>query len=48
MPNGNLPGWREVFASDFTRSVPLGSFPSAVSRTWFGTYRDGSQSDPSI
>jgi len=41
MPRGNLPGWREVFADDFTKAVPLGRFPSAVRRTWFGTYRDG-------
>ena len=37
MPVGNLPGWRQIFTEDFTKSVPLGSFPSAVSRTW-GAY----------
>jgi len=41
MPKGNLRGWHQVFADDFTQSVPVGQFPSAVIRTWFGTYRDG-------
>jgi Glycosyl hydrolases family 16 len=34
------PGWRRVFADDFPQDVPLGSFPSAVSASWFA-YRDG-------
>ncbi|MBA3330115.1 MAG: glycoside hydrolase family 16 protein [Actinobacteria bacterium] len=37
MPVGNLPGWRQIFTDDFTRTVPLGSFPGAVSSTW-GAY----------
>lgn len=37
MPVGDLPGWRLVFADDFTTNVPLGSFPEAVSDKW-GTY----------
>jgi len=41
MPKGNLPGWRRVFADDFTQNVPVGRFPAAVARTWRGTYRDG-------
>src|SRR5450755_3484181 len=41
MPKGNLPGWRRVFADNFTRNVALGHFPSAVARSWGGTYRDG-------
>src|SRR5450631_4444417 len=41
MPTGNLPGWRRVFADNFTRNVALGHFPSAVARSWGGTYRDG-------
>jgi hypothetical protein len=41
MPRGSLPGWRQVFADDFTGSVPLGRFPAAVRSTWRGTYRDG-------
>lgn len=41
MPRGNLPGWHQVFADDFTQNVPVGRFPAAVRRTWGGTYRDG-------
>lgn len=26
MPRGNIPGWRQVFADDFTTDVPLGGF----------------------
>jgi len=26
MPQGNLPGWRQVFSDDFTTDVPLGGF----------------------
>ena len=37
MPLGDLPGWRQVFADDFTTDVPLGSFPAAVSDRW-GAY----------
>jgi len=39
-PPLRMPGWRRVFADNFTQDVPLGSFPSAVSSTWFA-YRDG-------
>jgi Ricin-type beta-trefoil lectin domain/Glycosyl hydrolases family 16 len=34
MPVGNLPGWTQVFADDFTENVPVGSFPAAVSGKW--------------
>ena len=34
MPVGNLPGWTQVFADNFTENVPLGSFPAAVSSKW--------------
>jgi hypothetical protein len=34
MPVGNLPGWTQVFADNFTENVPLGSFPAAVSGKW--------------
>ena len=37
MPGGDLPGWRQIFADDFTTTVPLGSFPAAVSSQW-GAY----------
>jgi beta-glucanase (GH16 family) len=40
MPVGDLPGWKQVFAEDFTRAVPLGRFPAAVSAKWFA-YPDG-------
>jgi hypothetical protein len=39
-PPLRMPGWRRVFADNFTQDVPVGSFPSAVSSTWFA-YRDG-------
>jgi hypothetical protein len=35
MPTGNLPGWKLIFADDFTQDVPLGQFPAAVSDRWF-------------
>ena len=34
---GDLPGWHQVFADDFTKDVPLGKFPSAASQQW-GAY----------
>ncbi len=40
MPVGDIPGWRQIFADDFTTDVPVGSFPSAVSDRW-GAYEDG-------
>src|SRR5450631_2715752 len=40
MPSVSASGWRRVFADDFTQDVPVGSFPSAVSASWFA-YRDG-------
>lgn len=40
MPTGNLPGWTEVFADNFAKNVPLGSFPAAVSGQWTA-YPDG-------
>jgi hypothetical protein len=41
MPVGNLTGWNQIFADDFTSNVSLGSgFPSgAYDNTW-GTYGD--------
>src|SRR2546423_176136 len=35
MPVGDISGWHQIFSDDFTTSVPLGSFPSAVSSKWF-------------
>ena len=40
MPIGDVAGWRQVFADDFTTDVPLGSFPAAVSSKW-DAYPDG-------
>lgn len=40
MPVGDLAGWRQVFADDFTVDIPLGSFPEAVSSRW-GAYPEG-------
>lgn len=34
MPVGNIPGWRQVFADDFSKDVPLGQFPGAVGSRW--------------
>ena len=40
MPVGDIPGWHQDFTDDFTKSVPLGGFPAAVSSKW-GDYLDG-------
>lgn len=40
MPVGDIAGYKQVFADDFDYTVPLGSFPSAVSSTW-NAYPDG-------
>jgi len=42
MPVGDVAGWHQVFADDFTTDVPLGGFPSAVSSKW-DAYQDGWQ-----
>src|SRR5579875_860048 len=42
MPKGNLPGWRQVYANDFTRPVPLGDFSGcAPEPTWATTFCTG-------
>jgi len=38
MPKGDLPGWRQVSADDFTTAVPLGSFPGSTYRSRYFTY----------
>ena len=43
MPTGDIPGWHQVFADNFTQHVPLGSFPAAVASTWGRSYPDGSK-----
>ena len=40
LPVGDIPGWHQEFADDFTTDVPLGSFPGAVSDKW-DAYQDG-------
>jgi len=40
LPRGDMPGWHQVFADDFTSTVPIGSFPTAVSDTW-SAYQNG-------
>jgi hypothetical protein len=34
MPVGDLPGWKQVFADDFTTPLARGSFPGAYSNKW--------------
>ena len=34
MPVGNLPGWHQVFADNFSTPVALGSFPAAAASRW--------------
>lgn len=43
MPTADLPGWKHVFAEDFTEgNVPLGGFPGPVySSRWSENYADG-------
>lgn len=43
MPVGDLPGWTQVFAEDFTEGdVPLGGFPGPIYGTrWSANYKDG-------
>jgi hypothetical protein len=36
MPQGDLPGWKQVFKDDFTTNVSPGSFPGAYSSKWTG------------
>lgn len=40
LPVGDIPGWHQIFADDFPTDVPIGSFPTAVSATWWD-YPDG-------
>jgi hypothetical protein len=43
LPVGDLPGWRQVFAEDFSHGdVPVGEFPGAAYRAkWSAGYADG-------
>lgn len=40
MPVGNIPGWRQVFADNFSENVRTGRFPAVVSKRW-KAYPDG-------
>jgi beta-glucanase (GH16 family) len=40
MPVGDIPGWHQIFTDDFTKIVPMGRFPGAVSNKWLA-YPDG-------
>jgi hypothetical protein len=54
MPAGDLPGWTQIFRDDFTKSIPAGQFPSAVSDRWWAyprSYHDTTGKgiyDPSV
>lgn len=39
-PRADLPGWRHVFADDFSTDIGAGSFPAATRGRW-GAYGDG-------
>jgi hypothetical protein len=41
MPRVAIPGWRRVFADNFTKPVPLGRFPATVAAKWGKSYPDG-------
>jgi hypothetical protein len=41
MPVGDLPGWHQIFADDFTINAPVGSFPGAVYGSNWAVYPDG-------
>jgi len=34
MPVGDLPGWKQIFADDFTKNAPLGSFDNVYGSKW--------------
>jgi len=34
MPVGDLPGWKQIFADDFTKDAPLGSFADVYGTKW--------------
>ena len=36
MPVGDLPGWHQIFADDFSTPAPLGSFASVYGSRWGG------------
>ncbi len=40
MPTGDLPGWRQIFADDFTQDAPIGEFNELYGSRWV-VYPDG-------
>jgi hypothetical protein len=40
MPVGDLPGWKQIFAEDFTTPCPLGSFLTTYASKW-SAYPEG-------
>jgi hypothetical protein len=40
MPRGDLPGWRQIFADDFTDDAPVGQFHDVYGARW-DAYPDG-------
>ncbi len=42
MPVGDILGWHQIYADDFTTNVALGNFPAAVSSKW-SAYTDGTK-----
>jgi len=41
MPDGDMPGWHQIFAEDFPIDVPVGSFPGSAYGSQFTVYADG-------
>jgi Glycosyl hydrolases family 16 len=41
MPVGDLPGWHQVFAGNFTTAVPAGHFPGSVYGARWSVYQNG-------
>jgi hypothetical protein len=41
MPVGDLPGWHQVFADDFTTDAAVGSFPGSAYGNKWSVYLDG-------
>ncbi len=41
MPVGDLPGWQQIFAEDFSADAALGAFPGTAYKSRFTVYPDG-------
>jgi hypothetical protein len=40
MPDGDIPGWHQIFAADFPIDTPVGSFPGTLYESQFKVYHD--------